>query len=84
MSTLVVYTQDKLDIVNEEMESLRRDMETLKRKQTEILELKKKCNEKIHFRGLIADWTQWKKEFVTLKTGPLKSSKRELPWWLSG
>lgn len=42
----MVYTQDKLDIVNEEMESLRRDMETLKRKQTEILELKKNAMKK--------------------------------------
>lgn len=34
----MVYTQDKLDIVNEGIGNLKRDMKTLKRKQMEILE----------------------------------------------
>ena len=34
----MVYTQDKLDIVNEGIGNLKRGMKTLKRKQMEILE----------------------------------------------
>ena len=52
--------------MNEGIGNLKRDMKTLKRKQMEILE--KNTVKKNHLRALVADWTQRKKEFVTLKT----------------
>ena len=37
---------------------------------------RKKYSEKNHLRGVVADWTQWKKEFVSLKTGSLKKRNK--------
>lgn len=73
---------EKLDIMNEEMENLGRKVENIRKKQTEMLELKIVLAEikKIHLMSLEQVWNWKKKESVNLETEWLKLHKLIEAW----